>query len=74
MTNGICAVCDKEKPTVDMTDGRTNWPVCSDCREMVVMMFVLHGRLKTAVSEARQAMTGKITVVDPEEVTGHGRY
>jgi hypothetical protein len=54
-----CFVCHgTDNHVTQMTDGRTGTLVCDGCRELVNMMFLVHGSLGVAVLEAAQAKRG----------------
>lgn len=56
-----CDVCNGTKGVSTMTDGTHNVNLCDDCRSFTVVLFQIHRSLELAVSETRQAKTGRRT-------------
>jgi len=58
----VCRVCGCENSNTisEMTDGRSSFMLCDDCRELVRTFYFVYHNLPKAVSEARQAKTGKV--------------
>lgn len=57
-----CAVCQRtDAPNITaMTDGQSGQHhVCDTCRSAVTSFFFVYGSLAVAISELRQAVTGR---------------
>jgi hypothetical protein len=53
-----CVVCHGTDAVSEMTDGRTSHTICDGCRELVTVLFHMHGVLGVAVLEAAQTKRG----------------
>ncbi|MFI5222816.1 MAG: hypothetical protein ACHQX3_01005 [Nitrospirales bacterium] len=49
-----CVTCGGDNGVSAMTDGRQKYPLCDECRPLVVTFFHVYGNMQTAVDQVRQ--------------------